>query len=89
MNYKEFKRHVAKAGLTIKMFATLLHLSPSTITNYSKKNEVPMHLAIIAVLMGEMADKKLDFIKRIEELDFKPQIKRPNAFKKSIKIKKD
>ncbi len=80
MDYEEFKRHIGKAGLKINSFAKLLGLKQSSITNYSKDGEVPNHLAIIALLMGEMADNKLDFKIKIENLELKKPIKRPKAF---------
>ena len=61
MVYDEFRRHLGKAGLTIRQFADLLKMHPNSLTNYRKNGEVPTHVAIIAALMGEMADKKVDF----------------------------
>lgn len=61
MTYTEFKRQLGKAGLTVRAFAALLGQTPNSITNYASKGEVPTHLAIIAVLMAEMADAGLDF----------------------------
>lgn len=85
MNYEEFKRHIGKAGLKINSFAQLLGLRQSSLTNYSKGGEVPNHLAIIAFLMGEMADNKLDFKTKIENLELKKPIIRPRAFGKDKK----
>jgi len=65
MNYEEFKRQLGKAGLTIKAFAEIIGLNPVSITNYAKVGEVPSHLAIIVVLMGEMAEQNLDFRKAL------------------------
>ena len=61
MEYDEFVRNVGKAGLTIKAFAELLGMNRVSISNMSQKGEVPMHLAVIAALMGEMADKGVDY----------------------------
>ncbi|OIQ87296.1 hypothetical protein GALL_308570 [mine drainage metagenome] len=72
MTYTEFKRQLGKAGLTVRAFAALMGQTPNSITNYASKGEVPTHLAIIAVLMGEMADAGMDFrsvLRAIGELD--------------------
>jgi hypothetical protein len=68
MTYDEFKRHVGKAGLTLKAFAALVGMTPSSLSNYALKIEVPHHLAIIAVLMGEMAEEGKDFLGPIMKL---------------------
>jgi hypothetical protein len=73
MKYDEFQRHVGKAGLTIKEFAQLIRMNRVTISNLAKKGEVPAHLAIIACLMGEMADRGLDFRRALESLDITPR----------------
>lgn len=61
MTYDEFKRHVGKAGLTIRAFADLLKLNPASVSNHAKSGEVPSHLAIIALLLAELAERKVNF----------------------------
>jgi hypothetical protein len=61
MTYEEFRRQLGKAGLTAKDFAELVKLNSNSITNYAKSGEVPSHLAVIAALLGEMAERKIDF----------------------------
>jgi len=73
MDYEEFSRHVGKAGLTIKAFAELLCMNRVSISNLSKKSEVPIHLAVIAALMGEMADKGLDFRAVLARIKIEPR----------------
>lgn len=72
MVYEEFKRHLGKAGLSIKELAELLRQNPNSYTNYKKKGKVPSHLAVIVALMGEMADHRLDFRTIIAGLDLTP-----------------
>jgi len=69
MNYDEFKRQLGKAGLSIKEFADLLQISCNSVSNYSAKGLVPAHFAVTATLMGEMADKKIDFRTPIANLE--------------------
>jgi transcriptional regulator with XRE-family HTH domain len=61
MTYEEFQRHIGKAGLKLVEFASLMDLSPVTISNYRKGGSVPRHLSTIAVLLGEMAERGIDF----------------------------
>lgn len=61
MKYDELTRNIGKAGLTNKEFAILIKSNPNSISNLANKDTVPKHLAIIAVLLGEMKDKGLEF----------------------------
>lgn len=70
MTYDEFRRQLGKAGLTVKGFATLIKQTPNSITNYAAQGEVPPHLAIIAALMGEMAEAGVDFRVTLSRIDF-------------------
>jgi hypothetical protein len=69
MSYYEFKRHLGKAGLTIKEFAALIKLKPASISNYAKSGEVPSHLSIIAVLLAELAERQVDFREILENVE--------------------
>lgn len=61
MNYEELKRQIGKAGLTNKAFAELIGINPKSITNFKVRGVVPGHIAIIATLCAEMADRKIDY----------------------------
>lgn len=73
MTYDEFQRHVGKAGLTIKAFAELMGMNRVSVSNLAKKGEVPTHLAVIAALLGEMADKGIDFREVLSRIDISPK----------------
>ncbi|NMG42647.1 XRE family transcriptional regulator [Aromatoleum toluvorans] len=76
MTYVEFQRHVGKAGLTIKAFAELVRMNRISLSNYAKRGEVPSHLAVIAALLGEMADQGIDYrvvLSRIDIASKKPR----------------
>lgn len=72
MDYAEFKRQLGKAGISIKDFASLLKLQPTSISNYARAGKVSDHLAVIACLMGEMAENGLDYRHTIEQLVLEP-----------------
>ena len=73
MTYDEFKRHVGKAGLTIRAFAELIKLNPASISNHSKTGEIPSHLGIIAVLLAELAERRVDFKEVMDKIDIAPK----------------
>lgn len=73
MDYTELKRNVGKAGLSMKEFAKLIKANTSSITNLATKESVPKHLAIIATLLGEMADKGVEYKHLFEKMDLEPQ----------------
>ena len=81
MTYEEFRRQLGKAGLTAKQFADLVKLNRNSVTNYAAQNEVPAHWAIVAALMGEMAERQIDFKTILENIDIAPNKVRGNAAK--------
>lgn len=44
-----------------------------SISNLSKKGEVPSHLAVMACLMGEMAERQIDFRAALTKIDIEPR----------------
>ena len=81
MTYAEFRRQLGKAGLTNKAFAELVKINRNSITNYKKDGEVPAHWAVVALLMGLMADKGLDFKEALSGIEIEPNKVRGNAAK--------
>lgn len=55
MDYEAFKVYVRMAGLEIKEFASLVGMNQKSISNYSKRGTVPEHLALMALMMVELA----------------------------------
>ena len=60
MHYAEFRRHLGKAGMTINDFAAYLGVRPASVSNYSKPGSVPRTYAIIAILLGDAADRGIN-----------------------------
>jgi hypothetical protein len=73
MKYKEFQNELGKAGLAAREFAELMCMNPNSVTNCSKKGKVPAHLAVIAALMGEMTEQKVDFRRVLARIDIQPK----------------
>ncbi|MHB8408353.1 MAG: XRE family transcriptional regulator [Acidiferrobacterales bacterium] len=69
MTYVEFRRQLGKAGLTVRKFGELIGMNPKTVTNYAKSGVVPPHIAVIATLMGEMAEHKVPFVGALAKVD--------------------
>ena len=72
MTYDQFKRHLGKAGLTIKEFAELVKMHPAAVANYGTSGHVSKWLAVSATLMGEMAEHGIDFRAVLARIDISP-----------------
>ncbi|MDH0029927.1 MULTISPECIES: hypothetical protein [unclassified Acinetobacter] len=79
MTYTEFNRLVRKANLTLKAFAELLKMNPASLSNYAKKGEVPMHLAIIATLLSEMHEQGIDYSSILDRVEISTKKPRGSA----------
>ena len=73
MSYEEFLKQIARAGLTIREFAQLIRMNRISLSNYAKRGEVPSHLAVIAVLVGEMGERKIDFKTVLQSIAIEPK----------------
>lgn len=77
MDYQEFQQNIKEAGLSIADLARLLRQHRNSITNYSHLGgDVPSHLAVISVLMRELARNGIQFHSLLAELDIKPKAAR-------------
>lgn len=59
--YTEFLSELERAGLSVRSFAELIGMNPNSITNYAGRGEVPQHIALLVVLVAEMAAHGLDY----------------------------
>ena len=66
MNYKELKMNIARAGLTLKEFAELIGMHPTSITNLKKRETIPSKIIIIVLLLVMLVESgvKLDEVKK-------------------------
>lgn len=87
MTYDEFQTHINKAGIQLREFAELVRMNPISIYNCAKKGEVPSHLAVIAVLLGEMTERGIDFREVLLKIDISPKKPRGVHLGKATKIK--
>ena len=81
MTYDEFQRQIGKAGLTLSEFAGLIRMNRGSISNLASKGDVPAHLAIMACLLGEMAEQRVDFRAPLAALSIAPKKPRGGAAK--------
>ena len=77
MNYSSFLGELEKAGLSVRAFAELVGMNPNSISNYARAGGVPTHLALISVLIGEMAINGLSYRSAIAKVKATP--KRPRG----------
>ena len=73
MTYEEFLRQIGKAGLNLRQFAELVKMNRVSLSNNKKRGVVPSHLAVIAALLGEMADNHIDFRAVLTKIDISPK----------------
>lgn len=73
MIYQEFKRHLGKAGLTVREFADLMGIKNNSVSNYAAVDKVPSHHAVVVALMGVMAEHQIDFREIIRGIDVQPK----------------
>lgn len=81
MHYDEFMRQIGKAGMTVRQFADAIKMNRNSISNLAKQREVPSHLAVIATLMGVLADHHIDFLSALDRIQIKPKKPRGSATK--------
>lgn len=60
MDYQTFVNELGKAGLNVRQFAELVGMNRNSVSNYAN-GDVPRHLALIAVLLGELNHHNIDF----------------------------
>lgn len=61
MPYADFLVELERAGLSVRSFADLIGMNPNSITNYARLGELPQHIALVAVLIAEMAACGVDY----------------------------
>lgn len=69
MDYQTFKVYVRKAGLGIKEFAHFAGMNHKSISNYSKRDEVPSHLALLVLMMVELVHLDVDLNNVLKKLE--------------------
>lgn len=76
MTYDDFLGELNKAGLSVKRFADLMGMQPSSISNNKKRGGVPIHLALIASLVAEMSANQIDYelvMRRVQPVKKRPR----------------
>lgn len=87
MTYDNFITELRKAGLTVRRFAKLMSMQPNSLSNYRKKGDVPVHLAVIASLLAEMVRHEIDYAPIFERVE--PGKKKPRGGAKAGKFAGD
>ncbi|CAN7529385.1 hypothetical protein LJR143_003596 [Pseudoxanthomonas sp. LjRoot143] len=79
MDYAEFRRHLGKAGLTVNAFAGYMGVTPTSVSNYARRGQVPRSYAMAAVLMGDAADRGVDFSAVLRRFALYPEASSANV----------
>lgn len=61
MPYAKFLAELERAGITVRGFAELIGMNPNSLTNYAKCGVLPQHIALVVVLVAEMAVQGVDY----------------------------
>jgi len=76
MDYGTFKEWVRRTGFDLKGFASFLGMNQGSISNYSGREEVPRHMALLAVMMVELDRLKVnrdDLLAKLDEPGMQPK----------------
>ncbi|HEX8533170.1 MAG TPA: XRE family transcriptional regulator [Allosphingosinicella sp.] len=76
MRYSDFLTELHGSDLTVRAFAQIVGRNPNSVSNYAQKGEVPDHLALIAVLIGELWRHGIDYgatLDRVNPVRKKPR----------------
>lgn len=79
MPYADFLLELEKAGLSVRAFAELIGMNPNSISNYARTGELPTHLALIAVLVAELAAQRVDYRHVMAKVELAPKKPRGGA----------
>ena len=79
MTYSQFLTELTRAGLSVRAFAELIGMNPNSVSNYAQTAELPVHLALIAVLIAEMSVRGLDYRSVIANVAITPKKPRGRA----------
>jgi transcriptional regulator with XRE-family HTH domain len=79
VDYQAFVNELGKAGLNVRQFADLVGMNRNSVSNYAN-GSVPRHLALIAVLLGELNFRNIDFHPAVSRVSLIP--KRPRGWAK-------
>jgi transcriptional regulator with XRE-family HTH domain len=78
VEYSAFLNELGRAGLNVRQFADLVGMNRNSVSNYASGN-VPNHLALIAVLLGELHLRDIDYGPAVSRVAFTPRRPRGGA----------
>lgn len=79
MSYSDFLAELQKIGLSVRAFAKLIGMNPNSLSNYASHGELPTHIALIAVLVVDIAQKGGDYRKIMSNVVLTPKKPRGSA----------
>ena len=82
MTFKEFKKRLIDANLSLPAFANLIQVSDKNLQSYKKKDEIPNAIAVAVECFAIMEEHGIDYTEAVEALDLKKKAKKGGGFKK-------
>lgn len=79
MSYADFIAGLERIGLTVRAFAELIGMNPNSISNYARSDQLPSHLALIAVLVVAVSEMSGDYRNIISRVGVTPKKPRGRA----------
>ncbi len=95
MTFKEFKKLLVDAEISLPKFAKLIKVSEKNLQSYKKKDHIPNAIAVCAKCFAVMKGSGMDYKESVESLKLKKKKKEGVGFQKnpensnSTKNKKD
>ena len=84
MTFKEFKKCLVDADITIPKLAKLIGVSEKNIQSYKKKDKIPNHFAAIAQLIKVLEEEDIDYKAILKSLELKKATKKSGFANKTI-----
>lgn len=79
MSYSDFLAELQKVGLSVRAFAELIGMNPNSLSNYARRDELPAHIALIAVLVVGVAERGGDYRQIMSKVAVAPKKPRGGA----------
>src|SRR5450631_258792 len=79
MSYADFLLELERVGISVRAFAEMVGMKPNSISNYARAGVLPTHLALIAVLVAELASNGLNYRKAMAKVEVAPKKPRGGA----------
>jgi len=85
MTFKEFKKRLIDANITLPKFAKLIRVSEKNLQSYKQKNEIPNPIAVVVECFAAMEERGIDYRQIVDNLSLEKKSKKGGGFIKKEK----